>query len=282
MDATAAKAKEHKSWSAASPAWKKYDPELLAWVAPVTDRMLERLRLAQGQRILDLASGTGEPSLAIAERVGPLGSVLGSDFVEAMLVVAREKAANRGLHNVEYRVADGETLEVPAGSFDGASMRFGLMFMPDPVAAMKRVHHALKPGGRAVIVTWGAAAKNPWAGIPVAALKRQMEIPAPEPGAPGLFAFADPERLRSTLTQAGFAEVEIDEVANEVGSFADGAAYGEFIFTLSGPLAVLLGQLPADKQAQVKADVAAEIEQQFRRGPRLAIPGSAWLAVATR
>jgi SAM-dependent methyltransferase len=282
MDADAAKVKEYKTWSAASPAWKKYDAELLAWVAPVTDRMLERLGLAQGHRIVDLASGTGEPSLAIAERVGPLGWVLGSDFVEPMLVVAREKAAGRGLHNIEYRVADGETLVLPAASFDGASMRFGLMFMPDPVAAMKHVHHALKPGARAVIVTWAAADRNPWAAIPIAALKRQMQIPPPEPGAPGLFAFGDPARLRSTLTQAGFGAVEIDEVPNEVGSFADGAAYCEFIFTLAGPLAVLLGQLSAEKQAQVKAEVAAEIEQNFRRGPRLAIPGMAWLAVATR
>jgi ubiquinone/menaquinone biosynthesis C-methylase UbiE len=282
MDNAAAKAKEHKSWSAASPAWKTYDAELLAWAAPVTDRMIAQLRLEQGQRVLDLASGTGEPSLAIAERIGPLGSVLGTDFVEEMLATAREKAAGRGLRNVEYRRADGETLELQAGSFARASMRFGLMFMPDPVAAMKRVHHALAPGGRAVVATWCAPDKNPWAAVPVAALKRQMEIPAPPPGTPGLFAFADGERLRSTIAQAGFSDVQIEEVPVEVGSFADGATYCDCIFTLSGPLGVLLGQLTPDQQAQVRRETAAELEQKFRRGPRLAIPGAAWLATATR
>jgi ubiquinone/menaquinone biosynthesis C-methylase UbiE len=282
MDNVAAKAKEHKSWSTASPAWKKYDPELLAWCAPVSDRMVALLRLEQGQRVLDLASGTGEPSLAIAERVGPLGAVLGVDFVDDMLATAREKAAHRGLANIEYRTADGETLERPAGAFDRASMRFGLMFMPDPIGAMKRVHHALVPGGRVVIATWGGPDKNPWAGIPVAALKRQMEIPPPPPGTPGLFAFADPARLRSTLADAGFAGIEVEEVPNEIGSFVDGRSFCDFIFTLSGPLADLLARLPSEKQLQVRAEVAADLDARFKREKRLAVPGVALVATATR
>jgi ubiquinone/menaquinone biosynthesis C-methylase UbiE len=282
MDTAAAKAQEHKRWSTASPAWKRYDAELLAWVAPVTDRMIERLGLEQGQRVLDLASGTGEPSLAIAERVGPLGAVLGVDFVDEMLATAREKAARRGLTNVEYRTQDGETLDVAEHSFDRASMRFGLMFMPEPVAAMKRVHRALRPGGPQLASTAWPPAKNPWAALVVAALKRQMEIPAPPPGATGLFAFADPDKQRSTLAEAGFGDVKIEEVPNEVGSFVDGASYCDFIFTLSGPLAGLLAQLPVDKQAQVKREVAAEMESKYTRGNRLAIPGSAWVATATR
>jgi ubiquinone/menaquinone biosynthesis C-methylase UbiE len=282
MDTAAAKAKEHTSWSTASPAWKRYDAELLAWLAPVTDRMIERMGLEQGQRVLDLASGTGEPSLAIAERVGPLGAVLGVDFVDEMLATAREKADRRGLKNVEYRTQDGEILDVAERSFDRASMRFGLMFMPEPVAAMKRVHQALRPGGRAVLANWGPPAKNPWAALVVAALKRQMEIPAPPPNATGLFAFADPDRQRSTLAEAGFVEVKIEEVPNEIGSFIDGASYCDFIFTLSGPLADLLAKLPLDKQAQVKREVASEMESKYMRDNRLAIPGGAWVATATR
>ena len=161
-------------------------------------------------------------------------------------------------------------------------MRFGLMFMPEPVAAMKRVHDALRPGGHAVVATWGPPAKNPWAALVIAALKQHMDIPAPPPNATGLFAFADPDRQRSTLAEAGFVDVKIEEVANEIGSFVDGASYCDFIFTLSGPLADLLDKLPLDKQAQVKREVASEMTSRYTRDNRLAIPGSAWVATATR
>jgi SAM-dependent methyltransferase len=279
MDIESAKAKEHENWTAAAPAWKTYDAEIVAWVAPVTDRLIARLGLEQGQRVLDVASGTGEPSLAIAERVGPLGAVVGIDLVEEMLAVARDKAARRGLANVTYRRQDSEALNVPKGAFDHASMRFGLMFMPQPVLAMERVHAAVKRGGRVCVSTWCGPDRNPWAAVPVAALKRRLEIPAPPPGAPGLFAFADPERLRSTLTDAGFRDVQIEEVANEIGSLKDGVSFRDFLFGLSGPLAALLGQLPPDAQAEVRSEVAVEMEQRFARGGRLAIPGAAWLAV---
>ena len=282
MDVAAIKAKEHKSWSTASPAWKRFDAELVAWAAPVTDAIVARLGAKQGQRVLDLASGTGEPSLAIAERVGPLGSVLGVDFVEPMIEFAREKANRRDLTNVEFRVEDCENLNVPQGTFDGASMRFGLMFFAEPVVALKRVHQAIKPGGRLVIGTWGPLDKNPWAAIPISFLKRYIDIPAPPPGAPGLFAFADTERLKSTLSQAGFQKIEIENVPNEVGSFQSGKAYCEFIFTLSGPLAGLLTQLPADKQARVQEEIAAELDSKFKVEGRLSIPGAAWVATMAK
>jgi ubiquinone/menaquinone biosynthesis C-methylase UbiE len=282
MDVTAAKAKEHESWSMVSPAWKRYDAELVAWAAPVSDRMITRLRLEQGERVLDLASGTGEPSLGIAERVGPLGSVLGTDLVADMLAAARDKAERRGLGNVEYRVADAETLEVADGSFDHASMRFGLMFMPQPLVALARLHRALKPGGRLVVATWCAPDKNPWAAIPFAALKRQVEIPAPAPGTPGLFAFADGERLRAIIAEAGFRDVQVEEVANVVGSIRDGKSFCDLIFGLAGSLARLLAPLAMETRKLVTDEVAAELEAKFQRGNRLAVPGAAWVATGTR
>lgn len=282
MDVAALKAKEHKSWSTAFPAWKRYDAELVAWAAPVSDRMVERLAPTQGQRILDLASGTGEPALAIAERVGPLGAVHGFDIVAPMLEFAREKASRRDLRNIEFKEQDIETLDVAAGTYDGAAMRFGLMFFPQPVVALKKIHHALKAGARIVLGTWAPADKNPWAASPMGALKRQMELPAPPPGTPGLFAMSDPERLKSVLSEAGFKDIQVEAVPNTIGSFRDGASYCEFIFTLSGPLADLLAKLPADKQAVVRNEVTTEIEGKYAVDGRLSIPGVAWVVTATK
>lgn len=282
MDKAATKATEHTNWSKAAEAWKRFDAELVAWASPVTDKLIERLAPRQTQRILDLASGTGEPSLGIAERVGPLGSVLGIDFVDDMLAFAREKATRRALRNVEYRTGDCEKLDVPAESFDGASMRFGIMFFPDPVAAMKGVHRALKPGSRVSLASWAAADKNPWASVPVATLKKYVDIPPPPPGATGLFAFADPERIRSVLGESGFRDVKLEEVPNEIASFATGQAFADYIFTLSGPLAALLAKAPAEKRSDIVAEVGREVDAKFTVDERLRIPGSAWVIYATK
>jgi ubiquinone/menaquinone biosynthesis C-methylase UbiE len=108
--------------------------------------MLQHVR--PGQRVLDIASGVGEPALAIAGQVGPAGSVLGTDLAAAMLAFARENAAARGLSNVEFRCMDGEVLDVPPGSFDVVTMRWGLMFMPDRVAVREGAGRDAVAGGQ--------------------------------------------------------------------------------------------------------------------------------------
>lgn len=280
MDTAAAKTKELETWTLVTPGWRKYDAELVAWLAPVTTRILERSAIGQGQQVLDIACGTGEPALPAARRVGPAGRVLGVDFVEDMLVFAREKAARASLENVEFKRQDGEEVDAPDESFDAVTMRFGLMFMPDPVACLKRAHRALKAGGRIALSTWAAPDKNPWASTAIAVLKRHTEIPAPLPGATGLFAMADPERLRSTLAAAGFKDVQVEEV--QVGrDFGTGKAYFNFIFELGGPLAMLYVRLAADEQARVAVEVAGEAEK-LRKDGRLVIGGVAWVASAVK
>jgi ubiquinone/menaquinone biosynthesis C-methylase UbiE len=122
--------------------------------APVSERMLDLACLQPGMRVLDLASGMGEPSLRAARRVGPSGFVLGTDLSEGMLEVAREKARAQALSNIEFRAADAETLEVPEQSFDEATVRWGLMYMPRPERALERLWRALRPSGRMVCACW--------------------------------------------------------------------------------------------------------------------------------
>src|SRR5437763_1435369 len=129
VDKQTAKANQFKAWQAVAPGWKRWSDLMRRITKPLTDRMVAEV--SPGQRVLDIASGCGEPAIAMAEKVGPQGSVLGTDLVEDMLVFAREHAAARGLTNIEFRHVDGEELDVPPGSFDVVTMRWGLMFMPD-------------------------------------------------------------------------------------------------------------------------------------------------------
>jgi ubiquinone/menaquinone biosynthesis C-methylase UbiE len=277
----AAKAKEHKRWSLAAAGWRKHDARLSAYLFPVAERMLERIGLRLGQRVLDIASGTGEPALSVAGRVGGNGWVLGLDFVEEMLATARDKAAQRGLANIEFKRQDGEELDVPPATFDAVTMRFGLMLMADPGSCLRRAHTALKPGGRIALSTWAPAEKNPWAAIPLAVLKRHMALPATAPGAPGLFALSDPQRLRSLLGSAGFRDVKVEEVPVVMANFASGQEYFNFTMELAGTIAQLCSQLAPDKRALVAREIAFDADRHLKNG-RLLLPGVALVASAHR
>jgi SAM-dependent methyltransferase len=280
-DGAEIKERERATWSAASVGWKTHDDALVAFSNPVSEELIRRAGIVPGMRVLDLASGTGEPSLSIAERVAPRGSVLGIDLAEPMLAVAREKAVRRGLTNVEYREGDAESLGLPEVAFDAATMRWGIMFLPDPVGALRNLHRTLKPGAKVALAAWGPPAQNPFLRLPMEVLRRHTEVPTPPPGGPGLFAFGDAARLPSTLNEAGFREVGSAELALRMTNFRDGAEYWRFQREIVGPIARLYDPLPPETRAKVDAEVVAEAEK-FRRYDTLDLPGMTWVGWGTR
>jgi ubiquinone/menaquinone biosynthesis C-methylase UbiE len=282
MNQVEAKEKQHKSWTMVAPGWGKYDSLMRAWAAPVTERMIALAGIRAGSRVLDIACGAGEPALTVAETIGPGGSVLATDFVEEMIGFARSKAQARKLSNVEFRCVDGEVIDAPAGSFDAVTMRWGLMFMPDPVACMRRVHAALKSGGKAVVCTWTEAANNPFVTVPLGVLKRHMEVPTPPAGAPGIFALASPDRLRAIFTEAGFRDVAIEQQTIPMADFPTGAEYDVFIRELAGPVASLFVQLPVDTQAIVKQEIARDAEARSSKPGRVYLHGITHIVVGTK
>jgi ubiquinone/menaquinone biosynthesis C-methylase UbiE len=282
MDQAAMKAKELDAWTKVAPGWKKHDQYQRTISAVVSERMIAAAGIAAGQRVLDIASGTGEPAIPIAERVGAKGRVLGLDFVEDMLAFAREKAAAKRLHNVEFKAVDGESFAVPPASFDIATMRWGLMFMPDPEACLRRIHQALVERGKVVLACWAGPERNPWAAIPMGVFKRLLNLPAPPPGATGLFAFADPNRIRTTLENSGFSDVRIEPVEVQMADFASGADYFTWVRELAGPVAGLYTQLHETQRPAVAAEIAQEAQRQSLHPKRLRLNGVTWVAVAEK
>ena len=173
-------------------------------------------------------------------------------------------------------------LDVPNGTFDAVTMRWGLMFMPDPVNCMHCANAALQPGGKAVVACWTEAANNPFVTVPLGVLKRHMEIPDPPAGAPGIFALANPDRLRAIFTEAGFRDVTIEQVTLPMADFATGAEYDVFIRELAGPVASLFVQLPPDKQAVVKQEIAREAEARSSKPGRVYLHGITHVVVGTK
>jgi ubiquinone/menaquinone biosynthesis C-methylase UbiE len=145
MSAADMKSKEFQSWSSVAPGWRKHDERLTGAFDGVSTALLDKAGIKPGDHVLDVACGTGEPAIPAAQRVGPSGKVYATDLVAAMVAFAKEKAQARKLANIEFVVGDGELLDLPSAAFDAATMRWGLMFMPEPLACLQRIHAALKP-----------------------------------------------------------------------------------------------------------------------------------------
>ena len=271
------KQREHATWTEVAPGWKKHDAGLTAAYGAVTQRMLQGARVGAGGRVLDVACGAGEPSLTAAEQVGPAGHVLATDFVEEMLEAAREKAARRRLSNIEFRRVDGEGIELDPGSFDSALMKWGLMYMPDPIGCLRRMHAALRSGGRIAVACWSAPSENPWAALVVGAIKKHLEVPPPAPGAPHLFAFADKGRLQTALTEAGFVDIEIEAVPANAPPASSGAAHFAWVRDLAGPVTRLAARLTPDQIAAVQAELDVSLET-YRTPNGISVPGQSWVA----
>ena len=278
MSAADMKAREFQSWSSVAPGWRKHDKRLTDAFHGVSTALLDKAGIKAGHHVLDVACGTGEPAIPAAQRVGPAGKVFATDLVAGMVAFAKEKAQALKLTNIEFVVGDGELLDLPSSTFDAATMRWGLMFMPEPVACLQRIHDALKPGASFATATWAAPEKNPWASVPLGVMKRYMEIPAPVPGQTGIFSFSDPQRLKDSMIAAGFHDVTVEGLDVLWAGAANGKAYFGEVIEMAGPLASLYGKLSDEKKRAYADDVAAEAERQSVRKPAVALPGVTWIA----
>jgi SAM-dependent methyltransferase len=257
-----------------------WDDVIVRSNVPVSARMLELGGVATGQRILDIASGTGEPALDAAARVGPTGSVLGLDYSERMLAIARDKARKRNLGNVEFRCEDGEELDVPPGSVHVVTCKFGLMFMTHPLACVSRSRVTLRPGGRFVAANWAGPDRNPWIAVPESACRRRLGVRPPAPGTKGMFALADPERNRRLFEEAGFRRVDIVEQPIAWGPFSsmDGAL--EFVSGAIGGVAAMLTAISAEDRASFADEMRAAFAP-FQTEAGVALPGVTWIVTGT-
>ena len=206
MDPAAIRAQEKERWNIVAAGWKAWWDVIEGWSQPVSDRLVELAGVRPGDAVLDIATGGGEPALTAARRVGPAGRVVATDQSSAMMRLAAERAAAHGLDNIEFREAGAETLSLPGVTFDAALCRWGLMFMPEPAAALERAHAHLKEGGRLAASAWGAPEDVPMISVG-GALIRSLLPPPLDPDI-GPFRFAEAGTLEGLLAAAGLDDIE--------------------------------------------------------------------------
>jgi SAM-dependent methyltransferase len=182
-----------------------------------------------------------------------------------MLEAARARAAELGLDNVEFRVMDAENMELWDDSVDGVLCRWGYMLMSNPAAAFAETRRVLRDGGRLCFSVWAEAERNQWSAIAGKAMVAAGHMPPPEPGAPGIFALADPNKIRELVTGAGFSPPQIEEVGLE-WRFADFDEYWQFLNELSGACALTIEQLSEEDRDAVREAMRASAAGFARDG----------------
>src|SRR5690348_5370908 len=212
MEAAKLDQRQRELWRRGAEGWERRQAALRERTAPVSQWLVDAIDPQPGERLLEIAAGPGETGFIAAQRIGPEGQLLCTDQAPEMVEVARRRASELGLTNVDFATIDAQKLELEPGSFDAALCRWGYMRMRDPEEAMRRTRVALREGGRLALATWDRPDRNLWMAAPVMALVGQGVIPPPNPADPSPFAIHDPVDLEGRLLSAGFSSVRTDRI----------------------------------------------------------------------
>jgi ubiquinone/menaquinone biosynthesis C-methylase UbiE len=262
MDPRLQRRVQRYGWDKAAPYYEQYWQHQLA---PAQRRLLELAALAPGERVLDVACGTGLVTFPAAAAVGPGGAVLATDLSDAMVAAVAPDAARRGLSQVTARRMDAEQLDIPDASFDAVLCALGLMYVPDPLRALSEFRRALRGGGRAVLAVWGARSRCGWAEIfPIVDRRVTSEV------CPMFFQLGTGDALATLARQAGFSTVVAERLSTTLEYGTDDEACGAAF--AGGPVALAYSRFDEPTRAEAHAEYLASIAP-FRVSRGYAIPG---------
>jgi SAM-dependent methyltransferase len=244
-----------QEWQGAAPLWRKWHQKLSAQSRGATQLVLRGAGLTAGLHVLDLASGTGEPALSVARTLGPAGRVVATDVVPEMLQAAKENASALGLTNMEFQVADADRLPFADREFDRVTCRFGLMFFPDIPKALAEHRRVLKSGGGLSYVVWGPAEENPVFSTILGPFLKHVKVPLPPPDAPGVFRFADEQKLAGVISSAGFCDVRTSKTKVEWPWPGPPQEAWLAVSELAAPFKKIIAALPPEKTNEVMQEV---------------------------
>lgn len=266
-------------WGRAAAGWSTQRACFQAAARPVSTWLVEAIEPQPGHRVLELAAGPGDTGLLAAELIAPGGTLVSTDASQAMVDVARARAAELGVDNVEFRTMDAEWIDLPTASVDGVIARWGYMLLADPATALRETRRVLRPGGRVALSAWTGPQDNPSASVPKEELAAMGGL-SPDPAEPNMFAFRDPATIRELLEDAGFADVAIDQI-DIAWHFEDLDACWDTQLDISPGLARGVGALTPAQRDDLRGAIDARLSRYVAPDRSLVLPGRTHVAAAS-
>jgi len=252
-----------------------YDQYFVPLLRHCSERCLDLSVLQPGERVLDVATGTGVAAFLAAERVGPEGEVIATDISQKMVDVVKEEAARRGVANMGFERVDAEELHYPDGRFDAVLCVLGLMYPADPQRAIEQMLRVLRPGGRAAVAVWGRRDRCGWAEIfPIVDARVNSDV------CPMFFQLGGDGMLKYAFETAGFTDCR-EERLDQPLEFENEHAVLAAVFT-GGPVALAYSKFSPELREEVHGEYLESIQPYRRDGDAYHIPGEFVFAVATK
>ena len=279
IDPDEQRAASRETWEQAAAGWGRFADRVRDWGMGISAAMVDALSPQPGQRLLELAAGPGDTGFMAAELIAPGGTLICSDGAEAMLDVARERAAALDISNVEFRQLELEWIDLPTADVDGVLCRWGIMLVVDPAAAAQEIRRVLRPGGRAALAVWDEPVRNPWTTLGAGALIELGFLAPAQPGQPDMFTLAGDGVLRELLEAAGLIDVEVIAVALE-RRFDGVDQYLAETLAMSSRFRSAYRTLDFDQQREVKRLITRNARPFTDADGSLTLPGSSLVARA--
>ena len=264
------------------PKFTKYRHVLVGGLTHHSAKIFPSLEVREGDRVVDVGCGFGDTAIALAKRAGPSGSVLGIDCCEAFLEIARGDAAAAGVDNVEFVEADVQFYPFE-GDFDFCFSRFGTQFFENPVAGLKSMRRALKPGGTMTMIVWRGIEDNPWLGMAKEIVLRFLPPPGDDARTcgPGPFSMANQDMVTKQLEIAGYTGIAFERVDAPlmVGDSPDDAVGFQLALGPAGEVFREAGEEAESKRAEITAALTAELSK-YETDEGIVLPSSSWVITA--
>ncbi len=281
FDPATYKAEQRQNWSSVAEGWKTWWSTLERGAQPVSERLVHLAGVQPGQKVLDVATGIGEPAVTAAQRVGATGRVVAVDLAPPMLAIAKERATALGLQHIVFREGDAESLDLSEGDFDAILSRWGLMFLPNLPQALGRMKQLLKPGGRLAAAVWGEPSDVPLLSLAMGSMMQVLQLPQPPAEAPGPFSLADAATLQQAFQGAGFQDVHVEQLTIAF-EFSSAEEYIRFQQAVAAPVQSVLVEYPADQQEAVWQAMKQAIQSYAAADGSVRLPNSVLCVVGRR
>jgi ubiquinone/menaquinone biosynthesis C-methylase UbiE len=251
LDSDQIKKSQRESWNSVSKGWQVWWKTFENGAYNISNKLVEFANIKPGDKVLDIATGIGEPALTAAKRVGKDGHVMATDISPQMLSIAKQRAASMGVETImEFREGDAETIDLPASLFNGVTCRWGLMFLPNPYDALTNIYKTLVSDGNFAAAVWAAPDKVPFLALPTSIVRQETHAPAPAPGTPGPFNLADENQLRDTFIKAGFKDVNTERI-DAVFEFNSAEDFTQYQQAIAAPVIAMLANETKSMQDEI-------------------------------